>query len=114
MQGNVDRISVIGNRGGDASLFEISNKSGIRHRLDELKAKFDIIIIETGSLDMLSKSKEWMQFTDKAVAVFENDQNIKEEANTYIDYLHSLNGKMLGWVLNKVPVKTKDIIKAAN
>jgi succinoglycan biosynthesis transport protein ExoP len=108
----VDRISIIGNRGGDTSLFEISNTTGIRSRLDELKSHFDIIIIETGSLDMLSKSKEWMQFTDKTLAVFENNQSITDEAHTYIDYLHGLNGKMLGWVLNKVPVKTKDIIKA--
>ncbi|WP_345951610.1 AAA family ATPase [Mucilaginibacter sp. PAMB04274] len=112
IQGGMDRISIIGNRGGDTSLFEISNQSSIRKRLDDLKSKFDVIIIETGSLDTLSKSKEWMQFSDKTIAVFENNQSIKNGAKAGVKYLHSLNGKMLGWVLNKVPVTYKEAVKS--
>jgi len=110
--GGIDRISIIGNRGGDNSLLEISSHENIAQKLEELKSQFDIIIIETGSLDMLSKSKEWMQFADKVVSVFENNQNIKEPAQASIQYMRSLNGKMLGWVLNKVQVKHKETIAA--
>ena len=110
--GGIDRISIIGNKGGDNSLMEISSFENISEKLEELKSQFDIIIIEIGSLDMLSKSKEWMQFADKVVSVFENNQSIKEPAQASIQYMRSLNGKMLGWVLNKVQVKHKETIAA--
>lgn len=110
--GGIDRISIMGNKGGDNSLLEISSFDNIDEKLKELKTQFDIIIIETGSLDMLSKSKEWMQFADKVVSVFENNQRIKEATQASIQYMRSLNGKMLGWVLNKVEVKHKETIAA--
>jgi len=110
--GGIDHISIIGNKGGDISLLEISNQQNINEKLDELKSQFDIIIIETGSLDTLSKSKEWMQFADKVISVFENNQTIKDSAAASIQYMRSLNGKMLGWVLNKVQVKHKETIAA--
>lgn len=110
--GGIDRITIIGNKGGDNSLLEISDHNNIKEKLEELKSRFDIIIIETGSLDMLSKSKEWMQFADKVVSVFENNQSIKEPARASVQYMRSLNGKMLGWVLNKVQVKYKETTAA--
>jgi len=112
MPAGIDRISLLGNKGGDNSLLEISSHANITKKMEALKSQFDIIIIETGSLDMLSKSKEWMQFADKVISVFENNQSIKEPARASIQYMRSLNGKMLGWVLNKVEVKHKKTIAA--
>jgi succinoglycan biosynthesis transport protein ExoP len=51
-----DLVSILGNKGGDISLMEISDENNIRQVIDELKSKYDIIIIETGSLDTLNKS----------------------------------------------------------
>lgn len=110
--GSMDRVSVIGNRGGDNSLLEIADYQTIKDKLEDLRSQFDIIIIETGSLDTLSKSKEWIQFTDKVVAVFENNQTIKDSAQASVNYLRSLNGKMMGWIINKVPVKHKETVAA--
>jgi polysaccharide biosynthesis transport protein len=108
-----ERVTIVGNRGGDHSLLEISSRQSIQYKMDALRNQFDIIIIETGSLDTLSKAKEWIPFTDKVVGVFENNQSIKESAKASIQYLRNLNGKMMGWVINKVEVKHKELVAAS-
>jgi succinoglycan biosynthesis transport protein ExoP len=104
---SMDHINIMGNKGSDISLLEISAQSNIKQKLDDLKTIFDVIIIETGSLDTLSKSKEWMLFADHTLAVFENNQSIKNADKASLQYLRSLNGKMLGWVLNKAVISQR-------
>jgi succinoglycan biosynthesis transport protein ExoP len=100
-------ISVLGNRGGDITLLEINDERNIRHDMDELKSKYDIILIDLPPLDSLNKSKEWILFADKTIAVFEAHKNIQRSQIQYIDYLKHLNRKFAGWVLNKVPIGHK-------
>lgn len=96
-------INVLGNRGGgDISLLEINNEAVIGERIESLKAKFDVILIETTSLDTLNKSKEWMLFADKILAVFEANQTLTPSKKHYIQYLRKQDTKFMGWVLNKV------------
>ncbi|MBK0378795.1 exopolysaccharide transport family protein [Mucilaginibacter segetis] len=97
--------NVMGNHGGDVTLLEVSDENFIRSRFNELKVKYDIIIIEAPSLDSLNKSKEWLLFTNKVVAVFEANKDIKKSEKEYIDYLKDLNGKFAGWILNKANFK---------
>jgi succinoglycan biosynthesis transport protein ExoP len=105
LPGSNELISVMGNRGGDISIMEINDEESIRRIMNELKLFFDIIIIEAGSLNRLNKPKEWMLIADKAIAVFENGQALDETSTPSINYLRSLDGEMLGWVLNKVDIK---------
>lgn len=95
-------ISVLSNKGGDGSLFEIGSQNSIREKLEKLKDAFDIIIIETSSLNTLNKSKEWNVFADKILTVFEAGKDIKSHEKKNISYLKNLNGKFIGWVLNVV------------
>lgn len=96
-------INILGNRGGgDVSLLEINNEDIIRERIESLKSKFDIILIETRSLNALNKSKEWMLFADKIIAVFEANQTITPSKKQYINYLRRQDTKFIGWILNKV------------
>jgi succinoglycan biosynthesis transport protein ExoP len=97
-------ISVLGNRGGDITLLEINDEKNIRHDLDELKSRYDIILIDLPPLDSLNKSKEWILFANKTIAVFECNKNIPRSQSQYIDYLKNLNHKFAGWVLNKAIV----------
>jgi succinoglycan biosynthesis transport protein ExoP len=97
-------IGVLGNRGGDITLLEINDERNIRHDMDELKSRYDIILIDLPPLDSLNQSKEWILFTDKTIAVFEAHKNIPRSQIQYIDYLKHLNRKFAGWVLNKAPV----------
>ncbi|MDE3143953.1 MAG: lipopolysaccharide biosynthesis protein, partial [Bacteroidota bacterium] len=100
-------INILGTRGGDISLLELSDAHNIVEKLAALKNNFDIIIIETAALSTLNKSKEWIDFGDKLVAVFEANQTISFSKNEDVNYLKSLDNKFIGWVLNKVGNRKK-------
>lgn len=94
-------LVVLGNKGNDTSLLELNNQAAIQTRLQLLKNEFDIILIDTSSLDTLNKSKEWMIFSDYVVPVFEVNQELSEAKKQEIGSLKKLNDKLIGWVLNK-------------
>ncbi|OIQ65927.1 tyrosine-protein kinase YwqD [mine drainage metagenome] len=98
-------ISVLGNRGGDITLLEINDEKNIQREFDDLKSRYDIIVIDLPPLDSLNQSKEWLLFCCKAIAVFETDKRIPRSQSQYIDYLKHLNLKFAGWVLNKAPIR---------
>jgi capsular polysaccharide biosynthesis protein len=102
-----NNINVIGNHGGDITLLEVSDENFIRSKFNELKLKYDIIIIETPPLSSLYKSKEWLLFAYKIIAVFEAGKNIKKSQKEDIKYLRNLNGKFAGWILNKANIKDR-------
>ncbi len=97
-------ISVLGNRGGGISLLEINDEKHIQNELNELKSRYDIILIDLPPLDSLNKSKEWILFANKTIAVFEANRSITRSQKQYIDYLKHLNIKFAGWVLNKADI----------
>jgi len=94
-------INVLANRGGDISLFEVVDEDIVRKKIEELKAYFDVIIIETSSLDKLNLAKEWILFADKVISVFEAGQTLNDAKNQQIDYLKNLDITFSGWVFNK-------------
>jgi len=98
-------ISVLGNRGGDITLLEINDEKNIQREFDELKSKYDIILIDLPPLDSLNQSKEWLLFCCKAIAIFETNSRLSRSQSQYIDYLKHLNQKFAGWVLNKAVVR---------
>ena len=99
---NLSKITVFSNKGGDGSLLEVNNEKIIREKFEKLKSVFDIIIIEASSLNTLNKSKEWNKFTDKILTIFEAGKRLRDHEMKHINYLKSLNGKFMGWVLNVV------------
>ncbi|MBD1391859.1 exopolysaccharide transport family protein [Mucilaginibacter glaciei] len=100
-------INVMGNHGEDITLLEVSDENFIRSRFNELKVKYDIIIIETPPLSSLNKSKEWLLFANKILAVYESNKGIKKSQKADLKYLKNLNGKFSGWILNKANVKDR-------
>ncbi len=105
-------IMVMGNRGEDKSLFEIVDEETVKKRFDQLRNEFDIILIETPSLETLGKAKEWNLVSDKVMGVFEANQSLSPSKNQHINYLKSLNGQFIGWVINKVSVDTENKISS--
>jgi Mrp family chromosome partitioning ATPase len=95
-------VMVMGNRGGDKSLLEVSDEDTIRERLNQLKSHFDIILVETPALSGLNKAKEWIMFSDKTLGVFEANQSLDVVKKQHIHYLTENNGQFIGWILNKV------------
>lgn len=108
-------IMVMGNQGGDKSLLEIIDEETIQQRMEQLRAQFDVILIETPALDSLNKAKEWMLFSDKTAGVFEANQSLNIVKKQHINYLTSMNGQFIGWILNKVKQegKIRDTIETA-
>ncbi|MDB5008419.1 MAG: cryptic autophosphorylating protein tyrosine kinase Etk [Mucilaginibacter sp.] len=100
-------ISVLGNRSGDVTLLEINDEKPIQKTFDDLRARYDIIIIDLPPLDSLNQSKEWMLFANKTIAVFQANKSITRSQYQYIDYLKNQGAKFSGWVLNKTAVKTR-------
>jgi Mrp family chromosome partitioning ATPase len=101
-------ITVLGNRGDDLSLLELNDQKTLQSRIEALKSKFDIILLEIPSLDAHNKAKEWIAFADKVIPVFEAGEEIKETKKEGLAYLSSLNGKMIGWVFNKARSRKKE------
>jgi succinoglycan biosynthesis transport protein ExoP len=93
--------TVLGNHGGDVTLLEVSDENFIRSRFNELKTKYDIIIIETPALSTLNKSKEWILFAGKVIGIFEANKGVGKMQKNDLAYLRNLNGKFAGWILNK-------------
>ena len=100
---NVDGLVVLANKGGDTSLLEINRQSIIQRKLQALKDQFDIILIETPSLNLINKAKEWIIFADMVVPVFEVNHPINSLQKQEVNYLNSLytDSKLTGWILNK-------------
>jgi len=95
------KIVVMGNQGNDVTLLEINSEQEIQYIIDQLKQRYDIIIIDLPPLNALNKAKEWILFANKTVAVFEANKNIKGSHKDHIDYLRTLKGKFAGWIMNK-------------
>lgn len=93
------QISILGSKTGDISVLELADEKVIGERLQALKTRFDIILIETDSLRAMNRAKEWVTFSDLVVAVFAAGRSIGSEDQSKIQYLNGLNGKFAGWVL---------------
>jgi len=68
----------------------------------ELKDFFDIVLIESPALSSMNQAKEWIVVSDRVLCVYEANMSIKNGMKDNILYLKSLEGKFIGWVLNKV------------
>ncbi|UOE52130.1 AAA family ATPase [Mucilaginibacter sp. SMC90] len=99
--------TVLGNRGGDVTLLEIGSEAFVKSKFDELRSKYDVVIIDTAPLTALNKSKEWLLFANKTIAVFEANKKITNPQKQYITYLKGLENKFAGWVLNKTDYNQK-------
>ncbi len=100
---NGSNIVFLGNRGGGRSLLEVSSEHKASEVLTQAKALFDVVIIETPSLDTLNKAKEWTAFADKVLTVFRAGHTVDHLYQDNMEYLKSLDGKFIGWILNSVP-----------
>jgi len=98
---NVNSVQILGNMGGDTSLMEIAGRHTVTGKIDELKARFDIILIEAAALSEMDKAKEWLQLTDKAVAIFERGKTITEAKKPNVAYLEGMGNRFAGWILNR-------------
>ncbi len=96
------KVSIMGNKGGDESLFELCDETIVKPKFTYLRDVFDVIIVEIPSLDRLNKAREWIVLTDKVLGVYAAGKPIKPNAKVNVRYIHSIGDRFAGWVLNKV------------
>jgi Mrp family chromosome partitioning ATPase len=95
-------VNVLGNKGMDVSLFEINNEAEIEQKILELKDVYDIVFIEASALSTLNQSKEWLVVGDRVLCVYEANTTITHDMKEQILYLKAMEGKFIGWILNKI------------
>jgi capsular polysaccharide biosynthesis protein len=93
-------IAVLGNRGGDNSLMELTNKEMLEGRMNELTQLFDIVVIDTAALENMDKAKEWISYAEKTLCVFEAGNLLTDAGMHHVQYL-THQQQLIGWVLNK-------------
>lgn len=105
-----NNVDVLGIKASDASLLEMSSHENIAENLRLLKDAYDIVIVEIPALEYLNKAKEWINYTDKLVAVFQANQSITPAKKEFVTYLKSLEPCFIGWALTK-STQEKIVIK---
>ncbi|WP_232793758.1 hypothetical protein [Siphonobacter sp. SORGH_AS_0500] len=97
-------IQFLSNKGLDYSLLEIASETTVQQKMQELSRNFDVILIETPSLESLNKAKEWIAVSDKVVAVYKSGETITAKKAPAVTYLTSLKNSFTGWILNKTTI----------
>jgi succinoglycan biosynthesis transport protein ExoP len=98
-------IDVIGNNGTDSTPSEIFAEKNFESIIASLKEYYDYIIMEGAPLNTHSDSMELVNYADKVIPVFSAESEIDPEDRESIEYLKSLDGKLMGAILNKTNVK---------
>ena len=73
--------------------------------IQDLSERYDCVIMEGPALNDYSDSKELIDFADKVIPVFSAKASLNHRDRESIKYFKSINGKLMGTVLNKVQFK---------
>jgi Mrp family chromosome partitioning ATPase len=98
-------VEIIGNVGGRDSPSEIMAGRDFKEMIQKLSVQYDYVLMEGPALNDYSDSKELIDFADKVIPVFGADMAISQMDKESIHYLKSINGKLMGTVLNNVQMK---------
>jgi uncharacterized protein involved in exopolysaccharide biosynthesis/Mrp family chromosome partitioning ATPase len=104
-------FTIIGNKGGDNSLLELTDKRTIEEVFRYLRTIYDVILIETSTMENASKAKakEWIMFSDKVITVVEAGKEIDISKSVDITYFKDLKDKFSGLVLNKIGATEEEV-----
>ena len=98
-------VDVIGCEGGNFSPDEILRGKEFEKLLNELSLEYDHILMEGPDLNDFVDAKELMKYVSKVVPVFAADRSLSAQDMESLEYLHSLDDKLLGAVLNRVEMR---------
>ncbi|GAB4416521.1 MAG: hypothetical protein OHK0039_25950 [Bacteroidia bacterium] len=95
-------VDVIGCEGGSYSPAEVLQPEVFENLLISLAESYDIILMEAPELNNYSDAKELMPYAAKTLAIFSATTGINAADKVSIQYLKSLDNKLMGAILNKV------------
>ena len=102
---SVPLVDAIGCKGGDYTPLEILPKNNLLDYLHELTKQYDYIFLEGAPLNDYSDSRELLGYVDGVVVIFSAKYSINQVDKESIEFLKSLNKKLVGAILNKVELR---------
>jgi Mrp family chromosome partitioning ATPase len=102
-------VFIIGCEGGEYTPAEILKPGNLLEFLRTLTNEFDYILMEGAALNERADSKELMQYADSIITVVSARSGVNQTDRETISFLHSLNGKFSGAVLNFVEPENIDL-----
>ncbi|MBK8192914.1 MAG: hypothetical protein IPK76_06820 [Lewinellaceae bacterium] len=99
------RVDIIGNHGLQKSPSEVLDPEQFRKFLNDLRAHYDYIFLESAALNDYSDAQELVPYVDKVVAVFNARSVIKTADKESIQYLQGLGDKFAGAILTEVDAR---------
>lgn len=102
-------VDIIGNVGGRDSPSEIMAGRDFKEMIYNLSLQYDYVLMEGPALNDYSDSKELIDYADKVIPVFRADLSLTHMDKESIKYLKSINGRLMGTVLNNVKLKNLSI-----
>ncbi|MEO1516289.1 MAG: AAA family ATPase [Bacteroidota bacterium] len=101
----LENIDIIGNKGSFQSPSEVFAGKDFANFLDRISDNYDYVFLESAALNDYSDTKELVDFSDKVIAIFSAENEIKTADRNSIGFLEALKDKFLGAVLNKTDIK---------
>lgn len=98
-------VDIIGNVGANDSPSEIMAGRDFKEMIRSLSERYDCVLMEGPALNDYSDSKELIDYADKVIPVFSASTSLNHHDRESIRYFKSINGKLMGSVLNKVQFK---------
>ena len=98
-------VDIIGNVGGRDSPSEIMAGRDFKEMIHNLSMQYDYVLMEGPALNDYSDSKELIGYADKVIPVFRADTSLSHADKESISYLKSINGRLMGTILNNVKLK---------
>ena len=98
-------VDIIGNVGGRDSPSEIMAGRDFKEMIHNLSMQYDYVLMEGPALNDYSDSKELIGYADKVIPVFRADTSLSHVDKESINYLKSINGRLMGTILNNVKLK---------
>jgi len=105
----IANTDIIGCNEGNYTPSEILPKNHLLESIDKIAANYDIVLIESASLNNHADAKELAKYADGIVAVFSASSAVAQSDKESIEYLKSTGSKLVGAVFNNVQKDNMDL-----
>jgi len=100
---------IIGCSEGNYTPSEVLPKNNLFESIDKIAANYDVIFIETASLNNHADAKELSRYADGILAVVAANSSAAQGDKESLEYLRSNGNKLVGAVFNKVQKENMDL-----
>jgi Mrp family chromosome partitioning ATPase len=102
---NLSEVDIIGNKGGYQSPSELLSGVDFIRKVEYFKTQYDYVFFEVAAINNYSDTRELVPYVEKIIPILDATTKISSKDAEGIAFMNSLNGKMLGAILNKADLK---------